>query len=168
MLRPILVALAFSVAFISAPSSARPPSAWADTPGDAGVVTVDDAGVRHGATVQPQGPIADPIAHPAEAWDELRTAKRTGWPFLIWAALAMLGKALAYARDKLAKVPVVGALAALLAKGKGAMLVAAAGAIGAAGYEALIGGGSLIAALYASVVALAGVTHSTTQPPKTT
>lgn len=108
----------------------------------------------------------NPAAEPVAAWDDVKAARKTSWPLAVWAGLAMLGKALAYGRERLKGVPLLGKLASWLATGKAAMVVAGFGAIGAAGYDILVSGGSLVAALVASGIAAAGVTHSTTQPPK--
>lgn len=108
--------------------------------------------------------VANPARSPVAAWDDVKAARKTSWPLAVWLVLVMLGKALAYGRDKLGKVPLVGKLAAVLAKGKGAMILAAVGAVGAAGYEVLLGGGSWVAALVASGAALGGVISSTTRP----
>ena len=130
---------------------------------DAGVVTAD-AGTAGMVVLPPAVLLPDPIEHPALALTDVQLARKTGWPLAIWAALAMFGKALAYARDKLRTWPVIGKVAAWLAEGKRAMVVAAIGAVGAAGYNVLLAGGTVTAALIASGVAIAGLTHSTTQP----
>lgn len=51
MIRRALIPLAFALAFAAAPLSARPPSAWADTP-DAGVAETD-SGTGSGSAVTP-------------------------------------------------------------------------------------------------------------------
>jgi hypothetical protein len=184
MLRPILIALAFAAAFALAPSTARCPSAWADTPSDGGVplvandlslgsssitndVTHVSAAPTGSAAPAPADTVHNPVTSPAAAYDEVKEAKRTSWPLLVWLALVMLGKALAYSADALAKAPIIGKLAAWLAKGKAAMAVAALGAVGAAGYNVLVNGGTVVAALVASGAAIGGVLHSTTRTPAT-
>lgn len=174
MLRPLLI-LAFLGAVL-VPSTARPPSAWADTTADAGAEPFKDPPVvvpapaplsGSGATVEqpkPSDAIHNPASEPVAAWDDVKAARKTSWPLAVWAVLAMLGKALAYGSDKLKRVPVLGKLAAWLATGKRAMVVAGIGAVGSAGYDVLVAGGSLVAALIASGIAIAGTTHSTTQP----
>lgn len=185
MLRPFLICT--FLAAIALPFTARPPSAWADTTADAaepspapgtlsgssGVqpATVEIApaagsGSSAVVIVKPSDKLHDPTTDPVAAWDDAKAAKRTSWPLAVWCVLAMLGKALAYGRDKLKGVPLLGKLAAWLAVGKAAMVVAGIGAVGAAGFDVLINGGTLTAALVASGIAIAGVTHSTTQPPK--
>lgn len=136
--------------------------AYADDPPpiDAGVSM--DAGTASGlpssATQLPD------VMHPADAYTDAKMAQKTSWALLIYFALVMLFKALAYARDKLGSVPLLGALAKWLATGKVAMVVAGIGAVGAAGYNVLVNGGTFIAAVVASGVAIAGAMHSTTQP----
>ena len=107
--------------------------------------------------------IDNPLTSPVAAWDDLKAAKKVSWPMLIWAVLAMLGKALAYGAEKFKTWPVIGKLASWLAQGKRAMVVAGLGALGAAGFDVLASGGSWVAALIASGVAIAGALHSTTQ-----
>lgn len=111
----------------------------------------------------PHDSIDNPLTSPVAAWDDLKAAKKVSWPMLIWAALAMLGKALAYGAEKFKTWPVIGKLASWLAQGKRAMVVAGLGALGAAGFDVLASGGSWVAALIASGVAIAGTLHSTTQ-----
>lgn len=156
------------------------PLAHADRPVDAGAVIIaphDDGSGGSGSgsatstittttttEIKPNDALHNPATDPAGAWSDENAARKTSWPLAVWAGLAMLGKALAYGRDKLKTVPVIGKLAAWLATGKMAMLVAGVGAVGAAGYDVLMAGGSLVAALVASGVAIAGISHSTTQP----
>lgn len=172
MLTRAMLALALVCGFALAPSTARSPSAWADTTSDAGVVDAGSAAttpatVTTTTTTTTAEAVPNPVKSPAAAWDDAKAAKKTSWPLLVWLLLVMLGKALAYGRVALKGVPVVGKLAARLAVGKAAMVVAAIGAIGAAGYDVLVSGGSWVAALVASGAALGGVLHSTTQPPAT-
>jgi hypothetical protein len=182
MLRPFLICT--FLAAIALPFTARPPSAWADTT-EAGAGSganasstspspapeVATAGSGSAAPAPATAPkasdaIHNPATDPSAAWDDARAAKKTSWPLAVWAVLAMLGKALAYGATALAGVPLLGRLAAMLAKGKAAMVIAGIGAVGAAGFDVLVNGGTLTAALVASSVAIAGVTHSTTQPKK--
>ncbi len=97
------------------------------------------------------------------AWDEAKAARKVGWPLAVFAVLVMLSKALAYGREKLKAVPVIGKAAQWLSVGKRAMLVVGFGTVAAAGYDVLTAGGSLVAALFAAGVAVAGVLHSTTK-----
>ena len=113
-------------------------------------------------TPPPADAVSDPLEHPAQAYDQAKAAKREGWAVLVFFCLVALTKALAYGRDKLAGMPVIGWAAARLAKGKTAMIVAGIGAVAAAGYNILADGGTLGSALIAAGVALAGALHSTT------
>lgn len=121
----------------------------------------DPAGVttcRDSAALLP-----NPATSPLQAIDEAKEARRTSWPLAMWAVLAMAGKALAYSREKLKGVPLAGKLAAWLSVGKRAMWIAAIGAVGSAGYDVMIQGGSTTAALVAAGMAIAGISHSTTK-----
>lgn len=138
---------------------------------DAGVTVIPamvDAGAGSDvapppAAAAPSDALHNPATSPVAAWDDEKAARKTSWPLAVWAALAMLGKALAYGRDKLKGLPAIGWIANRLSVGKTAMIVAGIGAVGAAGYDILASGGSLVAALTASAVAVAGAMHSTTQ-----
>lgn len=186
MLKRAIVSLAVVAAFALVPSTGRPPSAWADTP-DASAgsgsaeaprpiicpagqhVTTAPDGAQSCTELAPKSEqVPNPAEHPLEAWDDAKAAKKTSWPLLVWLSLVMLGKALAYGRDHLKGVPLVGWIARRMAIGKTAMLVAAVGAVGAAGYDVVIAGGSWVAGLVASGAALGGVLHSTTQQTKST
>lgn len=133
---------------------------------DAGVA-LQDAGKAPASTTvtittTPADALPNPAAHPVQALDDAKLAHKTSWPLAVWACLAMLGKALAYGADKLKGMPLFGWLSAWLAQGKHAMWIAAIGVMGAAGYNTLIAGGTVVAAVVASGVAIAGLTHSTT------
>lgn len=121
------------------------------------------AGSAGSGSAAPHDSLDNPIESPFAAWQDLKAAREVGWALTVWAALAMLGKALAYASEKLKATPVIGKLSAWLAVGKRAMVVAAIGAVGYAGFDVLARGGTWVAALAASGVAIAGVTHSTTR-----
>ncbi len=197
MFKRHLLSLGLVCAFICAPFTSRPPSAWADAPSDASaqlvdagsgsaaaplplpatpvLVTanpcqsgqhaiVDPAGVTTCSELPPKAAdLPNPAAAPVQAWDDAKAARKVSWPLAVWAALAMLGKALAYGREKLKTVPIVGKAAEWLSVGKRAMVVAAIGTVGSAGYDVLISGGSVVAALVASGIAIAGTVHSTTK-----
>ncbi len=138
--------------------------AYGDPPSDAGTVIVPamvDAGAA--PVVTPADALPNPLERPAQAMDDAKLARKTSWPLAVWAALAMAGKALAYGRDKMQGMPVFDDLATWLSKGKHAMWVAAVGAVGAAGYNVMVSGGTLVAALLASGIAIAGLSHSTTK-----
>jgi hypothetical protein len=151
-------------------------AAHADAPIDAGTVTlpaftgsgsdgtapIATAGSAAGSA-SPTASVPDPAEHPAQAWDDAKAARKGGWPLLVFFVLVALTKALAYGRDKLKGAPLVGWIANRLAQGKTAMIVAGIGALAAAGYDVLANGGSVVSALTAAGVALAGALHSTTQ-----
>ena len=146
-------ALAVALLFIASPALAQAPDP---------VVAADHAGSA-ATPAKPSDALDNPVTSPLAAWDDAKAAKKTSWPLAVWAVLAMLGKALAYGREKLKGLPGIGWLARRLAVGKTAMIVAGVGAVGAAGYDVLASGGSIVAALVASGVAIAGALHSTTK-----
>ena len=115
------------------------------------------------AAPSPSASVPNPAKHPAQAWDDAKAARKSGWAVLVFFVLVGLTKALAYGRDKLQGLPGIGWIARRLAVGKTAMIVAGIGALGAAGYDVLANGGSVTSALMAAGVALAGALHSTTQ-----
>jgi len=143
-------------------------NAWADDPpASLSVGSASSGSADVTAAPAPHDSVANPVQHPAQAWSDEKAARKTSWPLAFWLGAVMLGKALAYGRDKLKNVPLVGKAAQWLAKGKGAMIVAAIVAVGAAGYDVVVGGGSWVAALTAAGAALGGVMHSTTKGAET-
>lgn len=162
-MRRSLILFALACCFIVGPSTARPPSAWADTPADAGVVLVDAGAVvaPPPAADLPSSHIANPATNPIDAWNEAKAARKTSWPILAFLLLTMLTKGLAYSAEAIKTWPLVGAAAVWLTVGKRAAIVTGLGTLGAAGYDALIAGGSLTAALVAGGMAWAGAMHST-------
>lgn len=141
-----LGALPMFIAFHAGESSAATPPA---------MTLLEDAGVS--ATVHSSADLPNPVQHPVDAWNEWKATKKTGWPLAVFAGLAFIGKGLAYGKDKLARVPLLGRLATWLAEGRRAIALAAIGTIGAAGYDVLAAGGSLTAAVIAAGVAFAGL-----------
>lgn len=135
-------------------------SALVQTPADAGPAVVAPA---------PAAPSADQLHDPAEspraAFDELKAAKKLGWGVAVFAGLAMLFKVLAYVKDKLAGKPVIGKVAAFLAKGKTAIWIAGLGAGCAAAYNALAEGGTWMAAVGVLVVKAFALMSPTTAAP---
>jgi len=161
----LLLVLLVSISFAS-PALAADPIVAADHGSASTAEPTVTINAGSGAVVVLPPKAADlpnPAEHPVAAWDDAKAAKKTGWPLFVFACLVMLGKALAYGREKLKSWPVVGKAAAWLSVGKRAMLVAGFGTVGAAGYDVLIAGGSLVAALFAAGVAVAGALHSTTK-----
>ena len=122
-------------------------------PADAGlgseVATAPGSGsATSSPTTLPADKLHDPVAAPAQAWDELKAAKKTGWAVLVFAVLVMLTRLLARfgAKDS---------WLAALGKGKAAVVIGAVGALSLACYNALALGGAWIAAGAAGVIALA-------------
>lgn len=164
-MRHVPFALLFAVAvFLTALAFSLP--LHADT-GSGSASTGSAATATSGPTMPSTGAVADPLEHPLAAIDQVKQAKQTSWPILVGLCLVMLTKALAYGAITLQTVPVIGVAARWLAVGKHAMAVAAAGMVAAAGYNALVAGGTWVAALIAAALAGAGLMHSTTQPVST-
>lgn len=155
-MRRLILALCLCT-FAVAPALADDPVVAADHTPAAG------SAAAPAATPSRAADLPNPAEHPIAAWDDVKAAKKTGWPLMIFACLVMLGKALAYGREKLKTMPILGKAAAWLSVGKRAMLVAGFGTVGAAGFDVLASGGSLVAALIAAGVAVAGALHSTTK-----
>lgn len=142
-------------------------------PDDAGLVVVPalvDAGptaptviTTTTTEIKPSDVIVNPAEHPVQALGEAKAARKSGWAMLLFFCLVAITKALAYGRDKLAGLPLLGKAATWLATGKRAVLVAGLAAVGAAGYDILAGGGTVTAALFAAVTAYAAALHSTTK-----
>jgi hypothetical protein len=147
--------------------------ALADDAPDAGAVIVPafvDAGPHPAldagpiaAPAPPSAAIHDPAEAPLAAWDDAKAARKAGWPVLVFFVLVAISKALAYGREKLASVPLIGKLAVWLSTGKRAVAIAALGVVGVAGYDKLMSGGSLTSALVAAGIAASGLMSSTTK-----
>jgi hypothetical protein len=129
---------------------------------DAGPPPMLDAGLVT-APAPPSAAVHDPAEAPLAAWDDAKAARKAGWPVLVFFVLVAISKALAYGREKLAAVPLIGKLALWLSTGKRAVALAALGVVGVAGYDKLMSGGSLTSALVAAGVAASGLMHSTTK-----
>lgn len=104
----------------------------------------------------------DPFEDPIAAWSDAQNLRKAGWPFLVFGGLLGVSKALAYFSLKLRNVPVFGVVAKWLAVDKRVVWVAGIGAIGAAGYDVLLQGGTWVAAAFAGVAILIGLVHPTT------
>lgn len=134
---------------------------------------VMDAGVSASAAAAP-APAEHPsdklhdISNPIAAWDDARAAHKVGWPLAVFAVLVMFTKGLAYGKNKLSAVPLLGRLARWLSVGRRAMAVAAVGTFGSAGYDVMIGGGSVVAAMIAGGIAAAGLLSPTHEPKPAT
>lgn len=101
----------------------------------------------------------DPVSAPSQAYDDVKAAKKTGWAVAVFAVLVMLARLAGRARNTKAL--------AWLGKGRTAVIVAAAGALLAACYNAAADGGSWTAILAAGVTALAAYwnAHAEWAPP---
>lgn len=141
-----LGALPMFIAFHAGESSAATP---------VHLTMLEDAGAS--AAAHSSADLPNPVLHPGAAWNDWKATKKTGWPLAVFAGLVFIGKGLAYGKDKLGGVPLLGRLAAWLAVGRRATALAAIGTIGAAGYDVLRSGGSLSAAVIAAGVAFAGL-----------
>lgn len=100
-----------------------------------------------GSEATPADKLHDPLSSPGASWDDLKAAKKVGWPLAVFAGLIMLCKLLARAKS-------VSVLAAL-GKGKTAVVVAAVGAIATACFNAATDGGAWSATAFAGLLALA-------------
>lgn len=116
-------------------------------PADAGVALHDA-----GAVETPADQLHDPLKDPKAAIDDVKQAKRQGWAMLAFAIGVIAAKLLGRAK----KWPKL----AFLGKGRAAVIVGAACAIVTACYNALAEGGSLYAAGYAGLLAVAAYWNS--------
>lgn len=118
-------------------------------PVDAGAEVLQDAGSASAPapTATPADKLHDPAAHPAAAWDDLKAAKKVGWPLAVFAGLLMACKLLKRAQKY--------KLAAFLSKGKMPVLVGMVGALALACFNAAADGGAWTAVFVAGVTALA-------------
>jgi hypothetical protein len=140
------------VGVLSGPVFTR--SAFAD---DAGVTALQDAGSASApeptpAAQTPADKLHDPLHDPKAAVDDMKQAKRQGWAMLAFAIGVIAAKLLGRAK-KLPKL-------AFLNKGRAAIIVGALCAIMTACYNALADGGSLFAAGYAGLLAVAAYWNS--------
>lgn len=94
----------------------------------------------------PADQLHDPVAQPLQALDDLKAAKKLGWGVAIFAALALAFRLLGLAKSV--------SFLAWLGKGKTATVLAGAGAVILAVYNALASGGAWMAALGAAGAAL--------------
>jgi hypothetical protein len=145
--------------------------AYADDGSGAGsVATAIDAGSGSAVAPAPAAPSVDALHNPAQAplaaFDDLKAAKKLGWAMALFAALVMLLKAVAYVKDKLGGVPLLGKLAAWLAVNKRAVWIAGLGAGCAAAYNALAEGGTWMAALMLVAAKVFALMSPTTEPAK--
>jgi hypothetical protein len=103
-----------------------------------------EAGSGSQAAAQPAAQLHDPISSPAASWDDLKAARKVGWPLVVFAGLIMLSRLAKRASERFA----------WLARGKTPVIVGALGALGAACYNAAATGGAWSATLFAGVMGL--------------
>jgi hypothetical protein len=113
-------------------------SARADSSGSAATPSTEAA---------PADQLHDVVDAPKAAWDDVAAAKRVGWSVAVFAGLVIIAR-LAARLGRNVK------LLAVLGRGKVAVVIGAAGAIGASCYNAAIAGGAWTALLSAALVAL--------------
>lgn len=116
--------------------------------GSGSAVAIPDGSILVTPAPTPADALHDPLKEPAAAIDDVKAAKSLGWPVLVLAVVTLLAR-LAGSLGK--SIP----LLAPLGKGKVALVVGAIAAIGAAGYSAAFGGGSLVT--IATAVLIAGI-----------
>ena len=121
-------------------------------PFDAGIAQMDaDAMVAPApAPAVPSDSIDDPLKAPVAAWDDVKAAKKTGWGVLALVLLIIATRLLGR----------LGGVFSRLKEGKVSLVIAAAGTFGLTAYNALLLGGSWVAALLGAVVAAAAAWDS--------
>lgn len=130
--------------------------AFADTPSDAGVA-IASSGSATPIAVPYSDRLSNPMIDPFGAWNDFEAARKTSWVLGVFAALVMITKGLAYGKNALQAVPLLGRLAKWLAVGRRAIAVSGLGTIVAAGYDVLVAGGTWVAAVIACSIAAAGL-----------
>lgn len=108
---------------------------------DAGV---GDAGAVSVSAAAPADSLHDPVSSPPAAWDDVKAARKVGWPLVVFAALIMLCKAFRRAGERFA----------WLATGKMPVVVGALGAIATSCYNAAADGGAWTATAFAGLMGL--------------
>jgi hypothetical protein len=119
------------------------------------------------ATAAPADQLHNPVQSPVLAFDDVAAAKKLGWAAMLFAILVMATKALAYAKDHLEGVPLVGKLAAWLSVTKRAMYVSGIGAGATAAYNAIALGGTWMAAVFVGGGLFLALTHPFGTPAPT-
>lgn len=102
-----------------------------------------DAGSASAPQPTPSDTLADPVAAPQQAFDDLKAAKKLGWGLFVLAALVMLCRVLGR----------LGGMFTRLRTGKVALVIGAVGSLAVTAYNALALGGTWMAALAAAIVA---------------
>jgi len=95
----------------------------------------------------PSDSLHNPATDPVAAWDDAKSARKLGWPSLVFAVVTMLAWGLGTVGKNLTWL-------AWLNKGKTATILGAAAAIGMAGYNAAVEGGTIYAMGFAVLMAL--------------
>lgn len=93
----------------------------------------------------PSDSIDDPIAAPGAAWDDVKAAKKVGWPIAALVVIIIASRLLARLGGKFE----------FLGKGKVSLVIGAVGAFSIAAYNAVMLEGSWLAAGTAAIVAAA-------------
>lgn len=116
--------------------------------GSAAIVTVDaGSGSGSGSAVTPADSIHDPVSHPAAAYDDLKAARREGWPAVFLLVILYAGRVL----GRLGKAFPSVSFLAKLSEGRLAVIVAGVTTVAIAGYNAAMLGGSAMALVTALV-----------------
>lgn len=103
---------------------------------------------------KPADKLHDPLASPQAAFDDLKAAKKLGWGVLVLAVLIMTCRVLGR----------LGGAFKFLATGKVAILIGAVGTLAMTAYNALVLGGTWMAALAAAIVAGAAFWDAQAKP----
>jgi hypothetical protein len=105
------------------------------------------ADIGSGSSVTPADQLHDPVVDPLGALDDVRAAKKIGWPLALLAGLVMVVRGLQTAASRW---PSVGALA-WLGTGVRAVVLAGVATVSAAAYNSLALGGTWFAVAVAAV-----------------
>jgi hypothetical protein len=90
------------------------------------------------APAKPSASLANPATDPIEAWSDAKAAKKIGWVALVFALATMLAMGVGTIGKNISKL-------AWLNKGRAAVVVGGVAAIGAAGFDVAVQGGSPVA-----------------------
>lgn len=113
---------------------------------DAGMPSTPDAAPAATAETKPADKLHDPIDAPGAAWDDVKAAKKIGWPALVFAVTILLCKLLGRSKKY--------AFLAFLGKGKVPVVVGALNAIAISCYNAAADGGAWTAMAFAGLMGL--------------
>lgn len=125
---------------LDAGSASAPAPAKTCADGELLAVTHDGAPVCVRAAAQ----LHDPVSSPGGSWDDLKAARKVGWPLAVFVVLIALCKLAAR----------LGGKWKLLGAGKVAVVIGAVGAVAASCYNAAADGGAWTATLMAGAGAL--------------